>query len=74
MSSGGGGFSAHVRDRRIDCALARLEDPREAGRPIADIAFEVGFGDLSTFNRAFRARVGETPREFRARSMRRAVH
>ena len=70
----GGSFSAHVRDRRVDRALARLEDVREAGRPIADIAFEAGFGDLSSFNRAFRARVGETPREFRARSMRRAVH
>jgi AraC-like DNA-binding protein len=29
------------------------------------IAFDVGFGDLSTFNHAFRRRFGMTPSELR---------
>jgi AraC-like DNA-binding protein len=33
--------------------------------PIAAVAFEAGFGDLSTFNASFRQRFGQTPRAFR---------
>ncbi len=42
-----------------------LRDPRHAQRTISDIAFEVGFGDLSYFNRAFRRRFGMTPSDLR---------
>jgi AraC-like DNA-binding protein len=45
-----------------------LCDPRLAARSISSVAFEVGFGDLSYFNRAFRRRYGATPSEVR-RSM-----
>jgi AraC-like DNA-binding protein len=38
-----------------------LEDPGAMPRRIIDIAYAVGFGDLSNFNRAFRARFGCTP-------------
>lgn len=34
--------------------------------PISAIAFEAGFGDLSTFNAGFRARFGASPGRFRA--------
>lgn len=34
--------------------------------PVSAIAFETGFGDLSTFNAGFRARFGASPRHFRA--------
>lgn len=34
--------------------------------PVSTIAFETGFGDLSTFNAGFRARFGTSPRHFRA--------
>ena len=34
--------------------------------PVSAIAFETGFGDLSTFNAGFRARFGTSPRHFRA--------
>ena len=37
----------------------------EGGLPITDIAFEVGFGDLSNFVNAFRRAAGVSPRRFR---------
>jgi AraC family transcriptional regulator len=37
----------------------------DASRSIADIAFEVGFGDLSNFVRTFHRAAGLSPREFR---------
>jgi AraC-like DNA-binding protein len=39
---------------------------------IAAVAFEAGFGDLSTFNARFRQRFGATPRAFREREGARA--
>jgi AraC-like DNA-binding protein len=42
-----------------------LSDPRLADRTIGSIAFDVGFGDLSYFNRSFRRRYGATPGEIR---------
>jgi AraC family transcriptional regulator len=34
---------------------------------IVDVAFESGFGDVSNFNRAFRAEFGVTPTTYRRR-------
>lgn len=48
-----------VRMRR---AAVRLATTREA---VAAIAFDAGFGDLSTFNNRFRAMFGRTPTQFR---------
>jgi AraC-like DNA-binding protein len=36
--------------------------------PITDIAFEIGFGDLSNFVRTFHRAAGESPRAFRRRA------
>jgi AraC-like DNA-binding protein len=47
---------------RLRRAASLLTDER---RPITDIAFEVGFGDLSNFVRTFRRAAGVTPRGFR---------
>ena len=38
----------------------------QEARPIAEIAFEVGFGDLSNFIRTFRRAAGASPRQFRS--------
>jgi len=35
-----------------------------AGR-VLDVALDCGFGDVSNFNRAFRAEFGVSPRKFR---------
>jgi AraC-like DNA-binding protein len=55
-----------VLDARLTHAYRLLTDPRWRDRNISSIAFEVGFGDLSYFNRAIRRRYGATPSEIRA--------
>jgi AraC-like DNA-binding protein len=60
-------FSEFVRYRRLLRAHRLLADPRRVEQSIASIAFEVGFGDLSYFNRAFKRFYGATPSEIRSR-------
>ncbi|MFD8420867.1 helix-turn-helix domain-containing protein [Streptomyces sp. NPDC059466] len=55
----------YIRDLRLERVRMRLLDPRFAGRPISTLAFDAGFGDLSGFNRAFKAKYGVSPRELR---------
>jgi AraC family transcriptional regulator len=47
---------------RVRHAAMLLLDTR---RPVTDIAFDVGFGDLSNFIRTFRRELGCSPRRFR---------
>jgi AraC-like DNA-binding protein len=61
----GRSFSGYVMDQRLTRAHAMLAGVRYAGAPISGIAYEVGFSDLSYFNRAFRRRFGMTPSEVR---------
>jgi AraC-like DNA-binding protein len=58
-------FSSFVRDQRLACAHRMLSDPRLADRTIGSVAFDVGFRDLSYFNRTFRRHYGATPGEIR---------
>jgi AraC-like DNA-binding protein len=59
-------FSDYVLQRRLERAWHRLLTA-EGGEPtISAIAFEVGFGDLSYFNRSFRKRFGRSPSQARA--------
>lgn len=53
-------FSRFVLDRRLAAARRLIERPEEA-QTISAVAYAVGFGDLSYFNRAFRRRYGVTP-------------
>lgn len=57
--------SAFIQEKRLDLAAARLEQdgPRVA---ITDVAYDVGFNDLSSFCRAFRRRFDVSPRDYRA--------
>jgi AraC family transcriptional regulator len=48
---------------RLRHAAVRLAMSSE---PISAIAFETGFGDLSTFNERFRRQLGTTPSRYRA--------
>ncbi|MDR3468182.1 MAG: helix-turn-helix transcriptional regulator [Xanthobacteraceae bacterium] len=59
-------FSAYIREQRLLAARRMLTDPQYDQRAIGAIAFDVGFGDLSYFNRVFRQRFGATPSEIRA--------
>jgi len=58
-------FSEFVLGQRLVHAHRLLSDPRHAGRALSSIAFEIGVGDLSYFNRAFRRCYGATPSEVR---------
>ena len=55
-------FSRFVNELRVSQACRAL---LETGRPIAEIAFESGFNNLSNFNRRFRELRGISPRQFR---------
>jgi AraC-like DNA-binding protein len=59
-------FTQHVIGQRLVRAHRMLTDQRFADQSITSVAFEVGFGDLSYFNRAFRRCYGGTPSEVRA--------
>jgi AraC family transcriptional regulator len=55
----------YVRRSRLREAAMRLAlEPTK----VIDIAFETGFGDVSNFNRAFRAEFGVSPRVYRKRA------
>ena len=49
-------------DLRRDLAIERLHDPHAS---IAEIAQELGFGEVSSFHRAFRSWTGTTPGTYR---------
>jgi AraC-like DNA-binding protein len=58
-------FNAYVNGLRLDHVLAVLADPAREGDSIMGIALDVGFQSIGPFNRAFKARCGVTPTEFR---------
>ncbi|CCD96851.1 putative transcriptional regulatory protein [Bradyrhizobium sp. ORS 375] len=58
-------FSAFLSGVRLSNAHRMLCDPAHGRLAIASIAYDVGFGDLSHFNRSFRRHYGLTPREVR---------
>jgi AraC-like DNA-binding protein len=60
----------YIRDRRLERCRLLLLDPRLSGHTILMLAYGCGFGDLSGFNRAFRAKYGMTPRQLRVLSSR----
>lgn len=60
-------FSDYLLERRLERSFQMLRDGNRTERAVSAIAFDVGFGDLSYFNRTFKKRFGATPREIRAR-------
>jgi AraC-like DNA-binding protein len=60
-------FSDYVLERRLERAWLKLMSAEDGAISISGVAFEVGFGDLSYFNRSFRKRFGRSPSQVRAR-------
>lgn len=58
-------FGEHLRAKRLDQIMKELSEPYMQRRTIAAIALKWGFGDLSTFHRAFVKRFGRSPKSFR---------
>jgi AraC-like DNA-binding protein len=65
LAETGTGFAERVLELRLLRAHALLSDRRNGGRLISEIAMIAGFSDISNFNRLFRRRFGETPRQVR---------
>jgi AraC-like DNA-binding protein len=65
FESEGRTFTEFVIERRLERAHRMLTDPRHRERTISAIAFDVGFANLSYFNRVFRRRYFATPSELR---------
>ncbi len=65
FESEGTSFSEFILAQRLFRAHRMLTDPQLSGWSISAIAFAVGFGDISYFNRTFRRRFAATPSEVR---------
>lgn len=60
-------FGRWLLESRLQECRRALSDPGLRMRTISEIAYASGFGDLSHFSKAFRARFGEAPRDVRNR-------
>jgi AraC-like DNA-binding protein len=63
-------LSEYVLHQRLIRAHRMLTDPRFSERTVSSIAYDVGFGDVSYFNRVFRRLYGMTPSDARAAAQR----
>ena len=59
-------LTQHIWSRRLEACKRALGDPANTRRAVGTIALHYGFNDAAHFSRAFRARFGLTPREYRA--------
>jgi len=66
----GANFVDYSRKLRIGRACKLLSD---TGRPVTDICFEVGYANISNFNRHFRKERGVTPTQYKRLSNLRAT-
>lgn len=62
-------FADFLNAHRIDAAKRRLADPAEARTTVAAIAFDLGYGSLGPFNRAFRSATGASPTAWRREAL-----
>jgi AraC-like DNA-binding protein len=65
FESDGTTFSEFLLGQRLTRAYRILCSSQFSCRPISGIAYDVGFGDLSHFNRCFRRQYGMTPSDAR---------
>lgn len=60
-------FGRWLLENRLEACSTALRDENQRSLNISDIAYRWGFNDLSHFNKVFRARFDQTPREWRNR-------
>ena len=63
-------FNEFLHDYRLTEAAARLADRAQDRLPVLTIALDCGYGSIGPFNRAFKARFGMTPTEYRGQERR----
>jgi AraC-like DNA-binding protein len=61
----GDSFSKYVLQQRLARVRSMLANGRFDHVPISSLAYDVGFGDLSYFNKVFRSVFGGTPSDIR---------
>jgi len=66
MSAANTTLGNYILSRRLERSREMLSDPSLRNRSIGDIAFSVGFKDLSHFSRRFSEHFGRSPRALRA--------
>jgi AraC-like DNA-binding protein len=66
LQTSGTSFVAHVNELRLKHAFKLLTAQDLSAVHICDIALQVGFSDISYFNKLFRSRFGDTPKGIRA--------
>lgn len=66
MNAAGTTLGRLIRERRLERSRQMLCDPALAQRTISEIAFSIGFQDLSHFSRRFTEKFGRSPRAWRA--------
>jgi AraC-like DNA-binding protein len=59
-------FNAFLNRFRVAAAEKTFADPARAHLGVAEVAYQVGYRSLGTFNRAFKEATGRTPSEYRA--------
>ncbi|MCV6622279.1 MAG: AraC family transcriptional regulator [Cellvibrionaceae bacterium] len=57
-------FSQYLNSYRIPWVCQQLRDPSNS-LPVLSIALEAGYGSIAPFNRAFKAQMGLTPKQYR---------
>ena len=67
-------FNDFLHTWRIREACEELARPEQARIPVLSIAMKVGYGSIGAFNRAFKARIGMTPTDFRRNTINGASH
>jgi AraC family transcriptional regulator, positive regulator of tynA and feaB len=58
-------FGRWMLENRLEACRVALRDANQRALNVSEIAYRWGFNDLSHFNKAFRARFGMPPREWR---------
>lgn len=67
-------FYELINSYRIDEAIEKLKADKNSREKILAIAYDVGFNNLGSFNRAFKRHTGKTPSDFRNSKSKPTVH
>ncbi|MCO6478542.1 MAG: AraC family transcriptional regulator [Phaeodactylibacter sp.] len=65
----GKSFSDFINEYRVEHARRLLADPRYKGRYVIAIAYESGFNNKTSFNKAFKAHTGMSPSQYRKKKL-----
>lgn len=62
-------YAAFVNGYRIREAVERLDNPQNERLTVKEVAYQTGFNNLTSFNKAFKLQTGFTPTAFRSKTL-----